>query len=332
MCRRERTHDGRDYGCRPVAGDEETITLVAMTAGETTICPVTDEPADLYCHVHRSGSTWPIYRASRSGHGFVRDMPDDETLAREYGSPTPRETPTPEEVRRRFGPRPDCHHLAANAAVIFDRLNNRSPTDDERRGDVLDVGAGDGVVAYHFALRGFRPTLVEYHDRPAAILDAVPPESAGGRFVKMIYEDVTLDRLGRDRPFDAIIMSQVLEHSRDPIGWLRRARTLLAPGGVLTIGVPNFGGVYRVLGRRDPFLIPPQHLHYFTPRSLRHALESTGFRVERMRSRSQLPVRATTHPSRLPRIAAVSVWNRIVAPLLNPTRLGVYLLAYATPA
>lgn len=303
-----------------------------MTAGEITLCPVTGEPARPYCHVHRSGATWPIYRGEQSGHGFVRDLPDDETLAREYGSPPPRPKPTPEEIRERFTPRPDCHHLASSAATIFDRLHDHPLPPDAHRGDVLDVGAGDGVVAFHYARHGFRPTLIEYHDLPAAILDALPPQGAGGRFVKLLFEEATLNRLGREQPFEAIIMSQVLEHSRDPLDWLRRARTLLAPGGVLTIGVPNFGGVYRVLGRRDPFLIPPQHLHYFTPRSLRRALESTGFRLVQLKSRSRLPVRATTHSSRLPRVLAVSAWNRLAAPLLNPTTRGVYLLAYATPA
>src|SRR5205807_7246343 len=95
-------------------------------------------------------------------------------------------------------------------------------------------------------------------------------------------------------PFAAIGMSQVLEHALDPMGWLRHARQLLIPGGVLVIAVPNFSGVYRLLGKRDPFLMPPIHLNYFTPKSLRLAFEAAGLSTVVMQSRSLMAMRNGT--------------------------------------
>ena len=73
-------------------------------------------------------------------------------------------------------------------------------------------------------------------------------------------------------------MSHVLEHSLRPLDWLAHAAKLLSPDGILAIAIPNFGGIYRFLGERDPWIIPPVHLQFFTPRSLRRALESSGLR------------------------------------------------------
>ena len=66
-------------------------------------------------------------------------------------------------------------------------------------------------------------------------------------------------------------MSHVLEHSLQPLDWLKHAWKLLSDDGILAIALPNFGGVYRFLGERDPWIIPPVHLQFFTPRSLRQA-------------------------------------------------------------
>src|SRR6185436_16557697 len=93
----------------------------------------------------------------------------------------------------------------------------------------------------------------------------------GSTFYACTFEDLT-----DPGPYDAIVMSHVLEHALDPAAWLGRARALLAPGGVLAIALPNFGGVYRLLGSRDPFIIPPVHLNYFTARSLGLALRAAG--------------------------------------------------------
>ncbi|MBI1983612.1 MAG: class I SAM-dependent methyltransferase, partial [Acidobacteria bacterium] len=80
--------------------------------------------------------------------------------------------------------------------------------------------------------------------------------------------------------FDAILMSQVLEHARDVDLWARKAVRLLAPKGVLAIALPNFGSIFRyALQENEPYVIPPAHLNYFDARSLSTLLSRRGYEV-----------------------------------------------------
>jgi len=84
-------------------------------------------------------------------------------------------------------------------------------------------------------------------------------------------------------------MADVVEHSRDPCAFLARARALLAPGGVLYVGVPNHRSpVYLaadVLGRVPGTgglvdrLYVPNHYQYFTPDTLAALAREAGFTV-----------------------------------------------------
>ena len=50
-----------------------------------------------------------------------------------------------------------------------------------------------------------------------------------------------------DARVDVVRFNHVLEHTRDPLLELRRARQLVAPGGILLVGVPNLAGLSTLL-------------------------------------------------------------------------------------
>ncbi len=90
----------------------------------------------------------------------------------------------------------------------------------------------------------------------------------------------TIEDFRSDRPYDAVVGFDVLEHVRDPLEFLRAARRLLVPGGTVCIGVPNLGSlIAKVMGRRWYFYIPEEHLHFFNPATLRRLLSRAGFEV-----------------------------------------------------
>lgn len=83
--------------------------------------------------------------------------------------------------------------------------------------------------------------------------------------------------------FDVITMFDVLEHVPSPKTFLAKARRLLVPGGRLVIETPNMAGwLPRVMGKRHPWVRPPEHLTYFTPPTLRLLLEQCGFLVDQL--------------------------------------------------
>ena len=88
-----------------------------------------------------------------------------------------------------------------------------------------------------------------------------------------------------DGAYDAITLTDVLEHIPDPVRVLMRASALLAPGGWVAVKVPcgpsqlikeTWRG--RILRRYRPTLADNLvHVSHFSPASLRRALERAGF-------------------------------------------------------
>ena len=83
--------------------------------------------------------------------------------------------------------------------------------------------------------------------------------------------------------FDIVNASQVFEHLSAPRQMLAELAALLRPGGLLAVDVPNYHTLSILLGRDDfASNTPPQHLNYFTPRTLRALLRSGGLRTVRV--------------------------------------------------
>ncbi len=85
--------------------------------------------------------------------------------------------------------------------------------------------------------------------------------------------------------FDVITATEVFEHLPRPRAALQTLRQYLRPGGLLFLTVPNYNCLSIMLGRDDFWENrPPQHLNYFTPRTLHRVLSECGFGVRRLSS------------------------------------------------
>jgi SAM-dependent methyltransferase len=74
----------------------------------------------------------------------------------------------------------------------------------------------------------------------------------------------------------------VLEHLDDPGPALAHVASLLQPGGLLLVGVPNLASAQARLGRDRWFHLDlPRHRTHFTPAGLRALLERHGFEILR---------------------------------------------------
>jgi 2-polyprenyl-3-methyl-5-hydroxy-6-metoxy-1,4-benzoquinol methylase len=135
---------------------------------------------------------------------------------------------------------------------------------------LLDVGAATGGFIDEARKDGWTTEGVELSEEAARIAR----EEFG---VTVHHGDVFSPALA-GRRFDVVTMWHVLEHCIDPLGVLRQARSLLAPGGMLFVELPNWNSLgRRVRGARWSQLKPPEHINFFTPRSLVRAAELAGF-------------------------------------------------------
>ena len=82
---------------------------------------------------------------------------------------------------------------------------------------------------------------------------------------------------------DIVVLSCVLEHELDPVPLLRACRERLSANGSVVVKVPNYACLARHLrGRRWCGYRWPDHVNYFTPRSLAATAERAGLRITRM--------------------------------------------------
>jgi len=142
-----------------------------------------------------------------------------------------------------------------------------------RPGPVVDVGCGSGGEFDAFE-DGYTPFGVEI--APGLAEEArVRAEAKGGRVV-------TAPALEGLRAFDeaffsAALLRSYLEHESEPLAVLREVSRTLRPDGVAIVKVPNWATLNRmVMGRHWCGVRLPDHVNYFTPRSLRDLAGKAG--------------------------------------------------------
>jgi len=78
--------------------------------------------------------------------------------------------------------------------------------------------------------------------------------------------------------FDLIVMINVIEHVYHPIELLNFLKKRITRGGRIIIATPDIGSIwYRLMGKRWPSFKIPEHVVFYTARSLTDLLKDTGF-------------------------------------------------------
>ncbi len=83
------------------------------------------------------------------------------------------------------------------------------------------------------------------------------------------------------KPFDLVVMWATIEHLNDPQSWFDQASRLLRPGGRFILSTAHYGFWAKVYGRRWRYLNLPEHLFFFTRKSLRQMADHSGLKLKR---------------------------------------------------
>jgi SAM-dependent methyltransferase len=141
-------------------------------------------------------------------------------------------------------------------------------------GRVVDLGCGEGAALLKLP-PAYTPFGIEISSALAAHADRLF-RGRGGYAINA--SSLSGLRQFPDGFFDAATLRSYLEHEQHPMPVLRELRRVLAPRGFAVVKVPNFGSLNRIVtGRRWCGFRYPDHLNYFTPRTLTAMAARCGF-------------------------------------------------------
>lgn len=143
-------------------------------------------------------------------------------------------------------------------------LEGRTP------GRLLDVGCGMGEFAAGMAQLGWDAHGIDF--------DAAAIAVAGRHAGVTVGVGSLIDQHYPAESFDAITMSNVIEHVPDPVETFAECYRVLRPGGRLVMITPNIQSTgHRLFGADWRGLEVPRHLYLFTAGALRRCARGAGF-------------------------------------------------------
>jgi 2-polyprenyl-3-methyl-5-hydroxy-6-metoxy-1,4-benzoquinol methylase len=95
-----------------------------------------------------------------------------------------------------------------------------------------------------------------------------------------VVPEITDAFLQKHAPFSAAVLLDVIEHLQDPSGTLAMLHAHMEPGAQVVITTGDFKSMLaRVMGKRWRLMTPPQHLWFFSRKTITAMLERNGFQV-----------------------------------------------------
>ena len=185
-------------------------------------------------------------------------------------------------------------------------------------GSLLDVGCANGLFLLALDPQPWRRVGIDVVSESVEVIQRCVPD------LRVLPGDIYQSDL-LPGSFDVITFWHVLEHLFEPQRVLERALTLLKPGGLVFISVPNFDSLQAGLFRHYWWALDtPRHLHHFSPRSLEKLLVDAGLRP----LKNLLARRHSFHPLKhsLLRWSEATFASRFPYYALKPTLFALLLV------
>jgi len=136
-----------------------------------------------------------------------------------------------------------------------------------QRGTLLDIGPNIGTCLTLARSRGWETYGVEINAEAVRYCR----EKRGLNVIAGALNAHTYS----ENTFDIVLMGDVIEHLRDPLGLMCVVSSILKPGGVVIISTPNIAErAARVLQ-----ITPAEHLYYFSPATMSDLLQKAGLDI-----------------------------------------------------
>jgi 2-polyprenyl-3-methyl-5-hydroxy-6-metoxy-1,4-benzoquinol methylase len=259
-------------------------------SGDPDNCLFCRHPQPRYWFSKRSkhnGRPYRLFSCSSCGGAFVFPVPSEQELHEFYSG-----TQSALEVGLRASDSLHQYNQAIQEEVEFPNstVDARRIAENLKRlapgTRALDVGSGYGFFSRALVEAGFAVDAIELGEASRKIharMTGFEPKA----------EPFNAEFAQRNAGiYDAVLLSQVLEHlpmDADPI---RSLNVLLRKGGICAIAIPHFRSYLSILqGKNDMFIVPPEHVNFFTVKGLTEAFASRGFQTVKCETVSRFDYR-----------------------------------------
>lgn len=134
---------------------------------------------------------------------------------------------------------------------------------------LLDVGCGRGWFLQEAKKRGWKVYGSEYSETAVELCKSKGIEMISGQLQADSFES---------NSFDVITSFEVIEHINNPLEDLEKIYAYLRSGGLFYCTTPNFNSLLRYYLKEEYNIIEyPEHLSYYTKKTLNNALKKSGF-------------------------------------------------------
>jgi 2-polyprenyl-3-methyl-5-hydroxy-6-metoxy-1,4-benzoquinol methylase len=176
--------------------------------------------------------------------------------------------PTQEELNMVYEGYGRNDYLSALTIHAYERvLDSLEPY--RKTNKLIDVGCGIGYFLEVAKKRGWEVYGTEFTEEAVGICEAKGAQMRLGVLNPDNYEAES---------FDVVCSFEVIEHINNPREELVNFHKLLRKGGVVYCTTPNFNAVERyMLGADWNILGYPEHLAYYSPKTLKQVFKESGF-------------------------------------------------------
>ena len=198
-----------------------------------------------------------LSQCKKCGFVFAKKIPSDKELEEHYKGYGRNDYLSPITIKR--------YNELLNTFEEFRKTNK-----------ILDVGCGIGYFLEVAKERGWDVYGTEYTNEAIQICS-----SKGINMQKGILSS----RNYQNEEFDIITSFEVIEHINNPIDELTNFYKLLRKGGLVYLTTPNFNSLLRYRLKSEYNVICyPEHLSYYTPKTLKKLFTSVSFKTKKIES------------------------------------------------
>lgn len=139
-----------------------------------------------------------------------------------------------------------------------------------KTGKLIDVGCGIGYFLEEAKKRGWEVYGTEYTEEAIQICEGKGITMKKGKLNPADFEAES---------FDIITNFEVIEHINNPQEEIQNFNQILRKGGLVYITTPNWNALLRYrLKAAYNVIVYPEHLSYYTPRTIKLLFKSKGFK------------------------------------------------------